>query len=159
MNNKEVFLKDYRDRLKQARKVGKKMFIERMVAQNIRDIIPGCWKIEYMGYVTGLHISPINKDASLVEEFVKLTKKLAKTFQKEPYMNVDKEQLNASFYCYLGFNKEFSPWESVLIDVFVGNSEKCDIIVTKTMEEVEHQELTGYCKVLKEKKFLEENNN
>jgi hypothetical protein len=38
--------------------------------------------------------------------------------------------------------------ESILLELMVGNTEKCDIEVIK--EEVEVTKLTGYCKQLKE---------
>lgn len=156
MNNREVFLSDYRYKLKQARRVGERMMLTNMLYDNVKDLIPSCWKIE-PSYCAGLRISPVDDKASMVDQFVKLNKKLAKTFRKEPYMIVEKDILNSTFYCRLNYNDKYK-YKPLIIDIYVGNTEKCEIIETTVVEEVVHTELTGYCKMIKERKYYEESN-
>jgi hypothetical protein len=78
--------------------------------------------------------------------------KLAKALNKEPMKYITEEHLDATFYniepTFMGKQIYNSFW----ISVIVGNTEKCDLVEVK--REVIDYEPTGYCKALKERKYL-----
>jgi DUF4097 and DUF4098 domain-containing protein YvlB len=157
MTERDPFLNRIQNYKTQIRLTGKKAMLSRMVYQNIKEFIPESWKIEYSGWYTGFKISPVEEDVNMSQEFVKLTKKLAKVFNREPDIDITESNMGATFFIHLRYNDDYR-WESICVDIYVGNTEKCEVVIKKTMKEVEERELTGYCKHLKELKFLQETN-
>ena len=138
---------EYHSRKRSLRELSSHVALTRMVYHNINDLIPRQWNVEITGEKY-IKISPAvnNVDAS---QFDKLTAKLAKAFQKQPYMHVDRDSFCASFYVYPfreGWNSKY-----VSIDITTDNKENCDFIETESV--VKSYEATGYCKVLQERQY------
>jgi hypothetical protein len=146
------YIADYKHQLRYVKNVGTKTMLSRMIIQNIQDIVPDKWEIDYSTYDYGITLKPKGNVDIQIDEFEKTIAKLARKFNKEPYVSVQKESLSASFYLYTRYNDKYSN-QSICIDITTDNKEKCDF---ETIEEINTvMKPTGYCKLLSERKFLQ----
>jgi hypothetical protein len=148
--------KDFRDEYRRykdyIKEFSKKMMLSRMVFDNLSDLIKNGWNMmPYSGY-SGIRIVPCEGITIAVDDFDKFVAKMAKIFRKEPYMNVEENSINATFYIYPNMNDDTNNWPHVMIDIRTDNTETCDV----TYEEYTAKRaiVTGYCKALQEKKYL-----
>lgn len=148
------FIPSLQETKRKVRKMGMIMMLSKMVADNIADLIPDQWEIIPFGFVSAFKIQPKEGIEITADKFEKFVYKLARAFNKEPNISIDESIMEADFYVYVsGGNSDFAGrYESVMIEIIVGNTEKCEIVYKEKMTKV--AELTGYCKALKEKKYL-----
>jgi len=125
-----------------------KIMLTRMVSDNLRDIIPQDYNIGITDYATGVKISPVNDDYS-VDNFPKMTKKLSKIFGKKPSVNIDQSTMCATWWVYPDPYGKFQADNQVRIELVFGNTEKCEVVYKEETYQV--TELTGYCKMIKER--------
>lgn len=141
---------DHKRALKAVRTNATKTMLTRMVAQNIADLIPAELQATYSGY--GVKYTPAEGATVTPDQFDKLVAKLAKQLNQEPRKSIYPSTISADFWVYpVAFRK--NEWlEGVNIEITIGNTEKCDFVVRRRMQQV--SEPTGYCKALLEKKYL-----
>jgi hypothetical protein len=144
------FLNGFKRARREVRSTARKAMFIKMVAQNIADLIPATWQMTNTAY--GIRYKPIEGTVITPDVLDKLLAKLAKALNYEPSKSVSPDTITADFYVYpTAYNK--AEWtEGVNIEFTIGNTEKCDFIVTQVTRD--ESEPTGYCKLLKEKKYL-----
>ena len=144
------FLIGFKRARKEVRNTARKAMFIKMVAQNIADLIPVTWQLTNTPY--GIRYKPVEGTVITPDVLDRLLAKLAKALNYEPSKSVSPDTITAVFYVYpTAYNK--ADWtEGVNIEFTIGNTEKCDFVV-KQITRVE-SEPTGYCKLLKEKKYL-----
>ncbi len=135
------FLNHYKHAVKVVRTVTKRIMLSNMISQNLDDLLKGCEKEPWPYSAYGLRIKIPN-----IALFENRVKKFRKIFHQSPHVEINKEYMVASFWLRPKMGDLYG--ESILLELMVGNTEKCDIEVIK--EEVEVTKLTGYCKQLKE---------
>lgn len=122
-----------------------------MIFDNIKDIIPaGCVLVKNENYTNKVFIKfkdETEETPITVDKFEAVVKKLAKKLRKEPALYINEATLEACWYMR-PMNTSY-----VYVELTCGNTEKCDFVTVT--REVTESEPTGYCKLLKEKKFLE----
>ena len=146
-NNYNTLLEDYKISKKRTNVLVNNIMRTRMIYHNILDMIPGGWDVE---------LSPGHIDMIPVDEFVtidvfdKITKKFTRIFNTNPYVHINKEDIDSSFYLYVGNH------DSVIFTIRSKNTEKCDFeIVTETYQTTKP---VGYCKLIADKNYLNEVN-
>jgi hypothetical protein len=144
------FLNDHKNALKAVRRNSNKTMLTRMVVQNIADLIPAELKATYSGY--GVKYTPVEGATVTPDVFDKLVAKLAKQLHQEPRKSVYPSTISANFWVYPVAYSRHDWGEGVNIEITIGNTEKCDFVVRRKMQQV--SEPTGYCKALLEKKYL-----
>jgi len=157
------YLKEYKRLKNELRNDVKRMSFGKMVAQNIEDILPKQWKLEPDNYRGDLRISP-RGDALTADRFDKLLAILSRHLQSEPTKRIDKKTLYAYFVIYrtdttrpVTNYKAYSDYNvSIRIEINVNNTESCEIVTETVTETVERTTLTGYCKAIAEKHYLNE---
>jgi hypothetical protein len=152
------FLNELQNRKRSVIELGRQIMLSRMVADNITDIIPIGWKITPRD-TWGLRLSPEENVVVTADQFDKIISKFARTFNKEPRVNINTDIMDGSFWVYPGgqhIGKDNFRWESIMIEIVVGNTEKCEFIYKRKMNK--QAQLTGYCKILAEKKYLKVKN-
>jgi len=146
--NYEPFVSSYKSKKKALREHSYKLMLTRMVLHNIQDIIPTMWHID-SNYTSCITINPKPGIEPTVKDFDKLCAKITRYVRKKPYMNVDKQSFNATFYVYPGFiNRNL---DYVMIDVTSENKENCDFI-EKTVE-TKIYEPSGYCAIIANRQY------
>jgi len=151
----------YSEAKKRIKTLVRKITVCKMIADSIRDfIIPG-FKIEVNTQVT---IVPYNSAfPPKMDLWDKQVEILSRFFSKEPYKDINKDSATASFSVdvtkfgvkrcrYYSYSELFS---HIYVDVTTANTEKCEIYQTDVVNTYKENVLTGYCKVLSERKYLE----
>lgn len=134
------------------RRLGEQIMVTRMVADNIKDIVPKGWAMQVSSW--GAHITLEPPEGTALDEVVKQAGKLAKKLNKEPTKSINRGEINITFYLYPTF-MEKTMWRcSCAVGIYVNNTEACDIEVVEEMQPVKKIILTGYCKALVESKYL-----
>jgi vacuolar-type H+-ATPase subunit C/Vma6 len=151
---------DYSSEFKRVKEMTKALIKEitfsKMIADNIRDLIPKEWKLEMDGWHGDLRISPAQEGLT-ADKFDKLLKKLSLALRVEPEKSIDNDILNARIHLYGKKPDGYTEWDRrVCIEITAKNTESCEVVITRKNELVERVELTGYCKALSEKKYLED---
>jgi len=124
----------------------------KMVAENIADLVPETWHLNPMQTYPEIDIIARDSETVTVEDFKKLTSKLAKAFGEEPSVFIDEHRMLSRFYIYPRehIGDPSRSWGSgVCIEIQSHNAEKCEITYKRKMQKV--PVLTGYCKALSEK--------
>jgi len=124
----------------------------KMVAENIADLVPETWHLNPMQTYPEIDIIARDSETVTVEDFKKLTSKLAKAFGEEPSVFIDERRMLSRFYIYPRehIGDPCHSWGSgVCIEIQSHNAEKCEITYKRKMQKV--PVLTGYCKALSEK--------
>lgn len=149
--NKEL-LKYYKSSKATHRKLVSKLFLTDMFYQNVQSLFDDRWSIS----VTNGRIDVSLKDMNslTLDKFDKIIAKLSIAFNKQPYMYIGKDRAEATFYLYPRLCDEYNHFRntSIVLEVSVGNSEKCEFIETTRI--VTDLEPTGYCKALQNKKYI-----
>jgi hypothetical protein len=121
-----------------------------IIFDNIKDLIPAeCVLSKHEHYTGRLFIKfkdETEETPITVDRFEKAVKKLAKKFRKEPTVYVNEATLEACWFMRVVSN-------CIYVELTCGNTEKCDFVTVT--REVTETEPTGYCALLKQKKFLE----
>ena len=151
--NKEL-LHYYKASKKSHRKAVSRFFLMDMFYQNIQSLFDDRWEMELTS--SSIYVRIKDEDSMTLDKFDKFIKKLAIAFNKEPYMYIGTSMAEATFYLYPYLCEKDSNYSNmgIALEVSVGNNEKCDFV--ETVREVREMEPTGYCKALKEKKYLKE---
>jgi len=144
------YLSKFKNLKTEIRIMAHKVMLSRMVADNLRDIIPTAYQIEPVSFSYGVRISPVDAGMT-VDHFPKLTARLTKIFHRKPSVEVSKEYMTATWWIYPGFEEKFISDNQIRIELVFGNTEKCELI-PKTLT-YEGYELTGYCKAVKEMNY------
>ena len=152
----EQHLIAYKRKLREVKDFAKDVMFTRMVMQNIADLIPlDRLKMEKTYWHAGVTIRPkVNEEGKEIpfppDEFDKLIGRLARAFNNEPTLTIDKDKMDGTFWLY---PKMLNEWhQSVIVEVIIGNTEACDIDYVE--EVVKVPKLTGFCKALAEKKYI-----
>jgi hypothetical protein len=126
-----------------------------MVSQSI-DFLPegweqktvyGCWSIE----IRPTLLPDGTERPVMADEFEKVVQRITRWYRQEPSISISESYMAANWYVRPCF-AEGSNSQSVNLELKCGNTEKCDLI-PKAVARMEY-ELSGYCKILSEKKFL-----
>jgi len=144
------FLSKYRSIKEMFRELSRKVMLTRMVADNLRDVVPTAYKIDPVQYSHGIMISPVDPGLS-VDNFPKMTKKLAKILHRKPSIDITPELMTAVWWTYPTMGEIGRTSNQIRIELVFGNTEKCELIPTKVT--VESFELSGYCKQIKEMEY------
>jgi len=149
------FFKGYQNLKRETREYAKRSFYANMVSQSL-DFLPegweqrsvcGCWSIELR---PSLLVDGTERSV-MADEFEKVVRRISRWYHAEPSVSIDPSYMVANWYVRPCF-AEGGNAQSVNIELKCGNTEKCDLI-PKAVARMEY-ELTGYCKILSEKKFL-----
>lgn len=124
----------------------------KMVLDAITPLLSRLWRYEPFSWYSEIDIVPENRDAITIEDFRKLTSKIAKAFSVEPTVYVDERQMLARFFIYptktMGDSSKVYG-AGTIVEIRTSNSEKCEITYKRKMQKV--PVLSGYCKALTEK--------
>lgn len=146
-------LDNFKSAKKEAKEVAKRGMYANMVAQNIADLIPAEWVGQRI--FCGIRYKPAEGVTVTPDMLDKLAAKLAKAFNYEPSITVTPATITADFWVFPSMNGRY--YGSINLEFTIGNTEACDF-VPKRRWRVEN-EPTGYCLVLKEKKYLQTSEN
>lgn len=129
------------------------------VAQNIADMIPKQWELKADDYMGDIKIVP-KGDALTADRFDKILSILSRVFLHEPdSRRIDKKQLYAIWHVRrpLHFGSNLTDWSvQTMVEVVAMNTESCEVITETVMEAKTVTVLTGYCKAIAEKHYLNE---
>lgn len=130
-----------------------RIMLARMVLDNVSEYISEVWKVRLRNYGTAISVTPIDGLDIKPDLFDKMMERFAKKTNCEPDKFIDKDYIEYSFTYYPSFMKNRDWSGSVAIEFKIGNSEVCDVEVVNELRPV--TKLTGYCKALAEKMYLE----
>jgi len=153
----ENYLSNFRKAKRELKILVKKMSFSKMIIDSIIDILPKGWKVELQEYWYDISIiTEIDNDPFVTADvFDKVVSKISRIFREEPKMYISEEKLEADFCIYrkTRFADRRTDYDFyVRIEIKTSNTEKCEIVYKRKMTKV--AELTGYCKSLSEKKYL-----
>lgn len=129
----------------------RRLMINRMILQNIEDLIPYHAKIEVPDVS---HITIKMPENTTVQTFVKKATKIARMLNSDPYKGIGKKEIIASWHIYISdrFGESQDPATSINLILTTANTEKCDLV--ETVETYHSYKLTGYCKSIAEANFV-----
>lgn len=147
------YLNAYSSKKEELKKIVTAIRFMKMVVDNLPDLVSASWRINPQPSYPEIDIIAADSEKPVtIEDFKKLTSKLAKAFGEEPFVYIDEKRMMARFYVYPrvhmgGRGREWGA--GVRIEVQSHNTEKCEITYKRKMQKV--PVLTGYCKALSEK--------
>jgi len=149
------FLNYYKILRKRVRRYCTSTFLAKMVADNITDLLLPGWTIN-ADWSGDIQISP-KEDNATADQFDRMLKKLSRVFNYEPSKNIDSSSLFASIYFDMPVTIDHDS-DKIRITIYVisKNTESCEIVEREVTETKKVFELTGYCKALNDKKYLQD---
>lgn len=151
------YIKDFKSKKAEVRAFAKSVSFVVMMAQSLANIVPKGWQLKPSYWARGLKLVADENNPVTADVFDKLVAKYAKIFGTEPNMHISETTMSAEFYIHrrLKFGHSRNDWDAyVWFEITTSNTEKCEITYKRKMQKVPI--LTGYCKVLSEKKYLPE---
>ena len=122
-----------------------------MVMDNIRDLIPDWVDMKASKYMDrSINLSP-KEDNLTADKFDKFVTRLSKKLRSKPYVDITEQNMMASWCLYFGGHTN----RAIRVEFSMKNTEACEVIIKRVL--VDQTELTGYCKLLKEKQYYEQN--
>jgi hypothetical protein len=147
------FTTDYKEAKRDFDDTIRRISFAHTLSQEIEPLLPKQWKIELANYKGFIKIKS-KAEGLTADRFDKLLSTISRNFNIEPSKHIDKKNLSATY----GFWRDTyfgSRHIETMVIVYVetSNSESCDVV--ETTEEVKTYKLSGYCKAISEKNYLQ----